>query len=96
MSTNTVYVTTKLDDEKLWTNKLIINDVHWINDAPEDAADLCVRIRHRGPLLEIKSTEKLDNKTWALELANPERAVAPGQSAVIYKNDQCLGGGFIA
>lgn len=96
MSTNTVYVTTKLDDEKLWTNKLKINDAHWINSAPADANGLSVRIRHRGPLLEIKNIEKLDDTTWMLELSNPERAVASGQSAVLYKNDECLGGGFIA
>lgn len=96
METNTVYVTTKLDDEKLWTETLTINDTHWIIDEPLKTDDLRVRIRHRGPLLGIESMAKKDDKTWQITLKNPERAVSPGQSAVVYRGDECLGGGFIA
>ena len=96
MATNTVFVTTKLDDEKLWTSTIKLNDVHWIKDVPNQTDELKVRIRHRGPLLSIKNAEQQDPKTWVLTLDNPERAVASGQSAVIYRGIECLGGGFIS
>lgn len=96
MATNTVYVTTKLDDEKLWTDTLVVKDVHWINSAPESTENIVVRLRHRGPLLKVKSIENIEGSTWKLQLENDERAVAPGQSAVIYKDHECLGGGFIS
>lgn len=95
MSTNTVYVTTKLDDEKLWTDSITIKDTHWIDKTPADEGGLVVRLRHRGPLLKINSVIHQNENTSVLHLEEPQRAVAPGQSAVIYRNDECLGGGFI-
>ena len=96
METNTVYVTTKLNDEKLWNDEIIITDAYWIISPPENTDNLKVRIRHRGPLLGVKYIEQTDEKTWKLSLQNPERAVSPGQSAVLYRDNECLGGGFIS
>ena len=95
MATNTVYVTTKLDDEKLWTSSIIIKDTHWINQLPKDTNNLVVRLRHRGPLLKVKSITHDGDNTSTLHLKESQRAVAPGQSAVLYQNNECLGGGFI-
>lgn len=96
MDTNTVFVTTKLNDEKLWTNTIKINDAHWINNEPSTLENLKVRLRHRGALLSVKSIEKIDEKNWTLQLESPERSVASGQSAVLYQENECLGGGFIS
>lgn len=96
MNTNTVFVTTKLDDEKLWVDTLNLNDVHWVKNEPKESDELKVRIRHRGPLLAIKNIKKSSAKKWVIQLKNSERAVAKGQSAVIYHGEECLGGGFIS
>jgi len=89
MKTNTVYVTTNLDDENLWHKKVSLEDVHWINGAPAAGKKCQVRLRYRGPLVgcEIKSDE--------LILADPQRGLAAGQSAVLYDGDHVLGGGVI-
>jgi len=34
MKTNTIYVTTNLDDRNLWTKNLDLQDLHWINGQP--------------------------------------------------------------
>ncbi len=95
MKTNTVFVTTKLDDKKLWNSQIDLIDVHWINNQPDDDEVLHVRLRHRGPLIQVKSIS-FDKNKISLLLANEERAVTSGQSAVLYSGQEVLGGGVVA
>ncbi len=95
MGKNEVYVTTDLDDTKLWHDELTLTDMHWINDEPDSSKVYQVRSRYRAPLVEIKSLEKLANGTWKLKLAQDIRAPAPGQSAVVYDDQRVLGGGIV-
>ncbi len=90
MARNEVYVTTNLNDESMWRQSFTLNDIHWIHEAPADSQPLHVRLRHRGDLKPCR----LQGQT--LHLDEPERAVAPGQSAVLYDGDSCLGGAIIA
>lgn len=89
MDKNEVYVSSNLNDDNLWNDKINLDSIHWV-DGNEYTGECVVRIRHRAPL--VKAT--IENGT--LTLANQERAVTPGQSIVIYKNDVCLGGGIVA
>lgn len=90
MDKNEVYVSRAMTNDAMWKNTLTLTDVHWINEAPAATDDIRVRLRHRGALLPAT----LDNAT--LMLRESERAVSPGQSAVIYRGQECLGGGIIA
>ena len=96
MAKNVVYVTTNLDDERLWYKELDLIDVHWINSAPADGAQVQVRTRHRAQLvngtLHIASADKA---TLQVVLADEIRAATPGQSAVIYNDQVLLGGGIV-
>lgn len=92
MDKNEVYVTTNLNDDTLWKNTINLSNIHWINQKPIDGK-YQIRVRHRAALIDAALTSN-DNGV-VLELENPERAVAPGQSVVIYDNDICLGGGII-
>ncbi len=101
MDKNTVYVTTNLDDQKLWHNSLTLADLHWIN-GPPNAADtlLHVRTRYRAPLvgctLQVASLEtKTSSNTLQVALSEEIRAITPGQSAVIYDGDRVVGGGIV-
>ncbi len=97
MSKNEVYVTNDISDHSLWTNDLNLSAVHWIKDVPEVNTEIQVRTRHRATLVSAKITENdTDNKSTEIRLNEPIRAATPGQSAVLYENDICLGGGIIA
>lgn len=89
MDKNEVYVSRNLNDEQMWRRELPLTDIHWISAAPAESDELHVRLRHRGKLLPAT----LINDT--LHLVEPERAVAAGQSAVIYRGEEVLGGGIV-
>jgi tRNA-specific 2-thiouridylase len=96
MDKNEVYVTTDLQDDKLWADRLEMTAVHWINDEPAKDDELMVRTRHRAKLVPVKKLNKSSNSVWIAELAEDVRAVTPGQSAVFYRGNECLGGGIIS
>lgn len=89
MDKNEVYVSRSLDDEHLWRQDITLSDIHWINQPPADGSAVQARLRHRGALIDAIYS------AGTLRLASPERAVAPGQSAVVYDGEVCLGGGII-
>lgn len=93
MDKNEVYVTTNLNDDSLWKPALTVTAAHWINQAPV-AGEYQIRVRHRAQL-SAATLSYPDDGTIQLQLVSPERAVAPGQSIVIYKDGECLGGGIL-
>lgn len=90
---NIVYVTTDLNDASLWTKEVAIRDLHWLNASPEIVAEYQVRTRYRGPL--VKCRVKIKGQTAVLTLAEPQRGLAAGQSAVLYDSARVVGGGII-
>ena len=62
-------------------------------EAPADPA-VAVKIRYRANPVPATLHCKSNGK-WAVHFANPQFAVAPGQSAVFYHGDEVLGGGTI-
>lgn len=92
MAKNEVYVTTKIDDERLWRKDIKLVSTHWINHQPQANKQYQIRTRHQAALLNAKF--KNDLKT--LELKNAVRAVTPGQSVVVYDDDYVVGGGIVA
>lgn len=92
MDKNEVYITTDLNDTSLWRDIVLLSNIHWINEAPPKG-EYDIRVRHRAPL--VKAKLRYENDEAVLELKNPERAVAAGQSVVIYSDDTCLGGGIV-
>jgi tRNA-specific 2-thiouridylase len=97
MDKNEVYVTTRLDDERLWSKSFDLTDVHWINGIPKEGKVVQVRTRHRAALVDgmLKLVTKNSHITCHIELKNEIRALTPGQSAVLYEGEKVLGGGII-
>lgn len=93
MEKNEVYATTDLNDEMLWKKDIILESVHWINGLPKNG-NYKARIRHRAPLEDAELS--VNDQGVRLVLKNEQRAVAAGQSVVLYDGDTVLGGGIIA
>lgn len=89
MDKNEVYVSRNLNDPSMWQTELALTAVHWVNDAPKEGEPLLARLRHRGELLPAKFNDGVAH------LEKPERAAAAGQSIVLYRGDEALGGGII-
>lgn len=90
---NTVRVTSDEDSPLLNKKEFTICDCIWWQK-PEAQSKLEVRVRYRSKTntCEIKSTGK---DQFKVTLQNPERAIAPGQSAVFYNGSTVVGGGII-
>ncbi|MGH8427810.1 MAG: tRNA 2-thiouridine(34) synthase MnmA [Gammaproteobacteria bacterium] len=68
--------------------------LHWIAGAPPPVpATVQIRVRHRQN--PVGATLERADETLRLRFDSPVRAVTPGQYAVVYAGDVCLGGGRI-
>jgi tRNA-uridine 2-sulfurtransferase len=83
------------EHDEIFRSDLCIEELNWLSEPPPVGAVVEVQIRHRAPAARATVTE-LSEESVALEFSNPQRAVAPGQSAVIFQGDVVLGGGRIA
>lgn len=89
MEKNEVYVSRNLNDEAMWRRTVELANIHWIHEAPVAGENIMVRMRHRGKLLPATLHGQ------SLHMEETERAVTAGQSAVIYRGDEVLGGGIV-
>jgi tRNA-specific 2-thiouridylase len=94
MDKNEAYVTTDLQDDRLWRKELDLTSMHWINERPDLGKKYQVRTRYRAELVECSLEET--NRGTRLLLTDDVRAITPGQSAVVYDGEHCLGGGIVA
>ena len=95
---NALIVVQQPDHPLLLSDFFSLEAMHWINPADaRDAATLrcAVKTRYRQRDLEC-SLRNVGGSRWEVELDTPARAVTPGQYAVFYDGDRCLGGGIIA
>jgi tRNA-specific 2-thiouridylase len=79
----------------LLATTVAVEELNWLED-PLKSGDRCqVQVRYRSSAVSAVVSEASD-ASIRLELDAPALAVAPGQSAVLYRGDQVLGGGVIA
>ena len=90
---NVVYVSkeNRIEQEK---DQFNVGKLNWIVDTKPDKEDLKVKIRHGANKYECKIVW-MDDSTINVKLNKPDRGIAPGQFAVFYDEDICLGGGVI-
>jgi tRNA-specific 2-thiouridylase len=83
------------DAEDLVCDEFEIDRTNWIaRDVPSENVDVTVKIRYSHPGTAATVTALEDHRA-KIRLHEPQRAVTPGQAAVIYDGDVVVGGGWI-
>ena len=81
------------EPDALFSRALFAPDFHFINEAPSDAFSCTAKFRYRQSDQQVHVT--LKDGGAHIEFDQRQRAVTPGQYAVLYMGDECLGGGVI-
>ncbi len=93
VSQNILYVTQETEHPWNFSHTLIAKHVHLINPCAESFVAKA-KVRYRQQEVPCTIVQKGPGE-FAVTFADPQRAVTPGQSVVLYREDICLGGGII-
>ncbi len=93
---NTLTVAEGPYDGELFRRELMATDVHWISGREPQFPLRCqARIRYRQPLQRCVVQCLVPNAKYPVAFDEPQRAVTPGQSIVLYQGSKVLGGAVI-
>lgn len=99
VDSNTVYVGSGAEAPKIAGRQFRVEEPHWIDDPPDaaeaESGSLRVKIRH-GPQDVSCVLKRLPGGAIEVRMAEPDPGIAPGQFAVFYSGDYCLGGGIMS
>ncbi|HEV2172036.1 MAG TPA: tRNA 2-thiouridine(34) synthase MnmA [Nitrospira sp.] len=91
-STNTVVVG---PEEGLLRSSCDVKDLNLFDRSLlESKIDVAVKVRYATPATSA-TVEPVGHDTMRIHFHSPQRALSPGQSAVLYRGEQVLGGGII-
>lgn len=96
VASNVLYVDQDRESPWMQSTRLHSEVAHWIAGAPPARQFECTaQTRYRQP--DEPCTVKVrEDGTLEVRFVQPQRAVTPGQSLVLYDNEVCLGGAVIA
>jgi tRNA-specific 2-thiouridylase len=96
MATNTLWVVQGHDHPWLMSDRVEVIDAAWVSGTPPDAGTrLTAKTRYRQADAACVVSAVGRNR-FELQFDEPQWAVTPGQSAVLYREEASLGGGVIA
>jgi len=95
MVANTLYAVQGHDHPWLLSESLTFGNASWIAGEPPPLAAFSAKTRYRQQDAACTLQAGSAPDTFCLRFAQPQWAVTPGQSAVLYDGPVCLGGGII-
>ncbi len=94
MSSNTLWVVQGHGHPWLLSNELTAQDASWVAGKAPTTQALAAKTRYRQLDAPCHLTAHAAD-TFSLAFSEPQWAITPGQSAVLYDGEVCLGGGII-
>jgi tRNA-specific 2-thiouridylase len=91
---NTLYIVQGHDHPWLLSNRLEAGQASWVAGEAPACGLLSAKTRYRQSDMACTVAASGSDR-FALDFTEPQWAVTPGQSAVLYDGDICLGGGII-
>ena len=83
------------EESGLYSRDAVLRDLNWISGTAPDAPLRCMaKTRYRAPESAATVYPAGDGR-WRLVFDEPQRAITPGQAAVLYIGEYVLGGGTI-
>ena len=94
MAANTLWVVQGHEHPWLLSSALSAQDASWVAGEPPPVGPLAAKTRYRQADAPCKLSQATGTH-FCLDFTEPQWAVTPGQSAVLYNGEVCLGGGVI-
>lgn len=83
-------------EEALLASRARVRDVNWLSIAPPAGPiRATAKIRYRAKDAAVTITPDATGRGVTLDFDEAQRAITPGQAAVFYEGEVCLGGGWI-
>lgn len=93
-ASGTLYICQGKNHPALYSKGLTADKMNWIGgEAPAKSFDCTVKFRYRQK--DVPCHVEVEGKKISVQFTSPQRAVTPGQYAVLYLGEVCLGGGII-
>jgi tRNA-uridine 2-sulfurtransferase len=94
LDSNELVVVQGADHALLLSTSLHASTMHWIaGQAPAERFRAKAKVRYRQT--DQDCSVSVEGRGVRVHFDGPQRAVTPGQSLVLYRGDECLGGGVI-
>jgi len=91
---NILYAASGSESDYLFSDRCIVDNLNFISEKPNEGKHLNAKFRYRQEDKPV-TIHYLNDNEIELIFDEPYKSVTPGQAAVIYDGDICLGGGLI-
>lgn len=92
---NIVYISRNYFSPDKQRNNFEVTEINWISGLPSSFNNLSVKIRH-GVTEYPCELELTNSKQGSVKISAQDQGISPGQYAVFYQNNLCLGSGIIS
>lgn len=82
------------EEKDLYSNALTAGNLSWVNEPLGEEIEVHSKIRYRHGAVPSR-VMVTDNGDAVVNFSEPQKAVAPGQAIVFYRNEAVVGGGWI-
>lgn len=86
---------TLVSNDELFSTRLVADDFNWIEGLPKQPIFVGCKVRYAAKPAPALACTFIREDMAIINFDEPQRAVTPGQSVVIYDGDKLLGGGII-